>query len=273
MRPRSVPGSKHFGQRNVMKINDLSFWKWPYMAERGRETAKQASVLSWTVKNFLQSPDWPLSVPHAFSSFKLWWKGRVKPCFVTQEKSRQHSMQGGQHLSECFYWFLWLHKLKNVEAYHKNWKLLHTVLVVNFRFFTRECLYNSLFLSPLSLTVQFLFVLVNGALKSNERSLEYFGLSSRDLPRVGLYDVDLDKKWLMPKGQITKDAVRAFCQSFLDGELQVRRRCTCCLRSFTQVTEVVTNCHKIMYAHTCKQSAFLINWAIGYLFGVFQRVE
>lgn len=134
MRPRSVPGSKHFGQRNVMKINDLSFWKWPYMAERGRETAKQASVLSWTVKNFLQSPDWPLSVPHAFSSFKLWWKGRVKPCFVTQEKSRQHSMQGGQHLSECFYWFLWLHKLKNVEAYHKNWKLLHTVLVVNFRF-------------------------------------------------------------------------------------------------------------------------------------------
>lgn len=100
-------------------------------------------------------------------------------------------------------------------------------------------------------------MLVNGALKSNERSLEYFGLSSRDLPRVGLYDVDLDKKWLMPKGQITKDAVRAFCQSFLDGELQVRRRCTCCLRSFTQVTEVVTNCHKIMYAHTCKQTISL----------------
>lgn len=69
-------------------------------------------------------------------------------------------------------------------------------------------------------TGKFLFVLVNGALKSNERSLEYFGLSSRNLPRVGLYDVDLDKKWLMPKGPITKDAVRAFCQSFLDGELQ-----------------------------------------------------
>ncbi|XP_041959093.1 endoplasmic reticulum resident protein 27 [Alosa sapidissima] len=67
---------------------------------------------------------------------------------------------------------------------------------------------------------KFLFVLVNGAVKGNERSLGYFGLTSRDLPRLGLYDSDLDKKWLMPKGDITKDAVRAFCQSFLDGELQ-----------------------------------------------------
>ena len=60
-------------------------------------------------------------------------------------------------------------------------------------------------------------------MKGNARSLEYFGLVSRDLPRVGLYDSDLDKKWLMPKGKITKDGVRAFCQSFLDGKLQVRR--------------------------------------------------
>ncbi|XP_012694286.2 endoplasmic reticulum resident protein 27 [Clupea harengus] len=67
---------------------------------------------------------------------------------------------------------------------------------------------------------KFLFVLVNGAVKGNARSLEYFGLVSRDLPRVGLYDSDLDKKWLMPKGKITKDGVRAFCQSFLDGKLQ-----------------------------------------------------
>lgn len=69
-------------------------------------------------------------------------------------------------------------------------------------------------------TGKLLFVLVNGAIKDNARSLGYFGLKSRDLPRVGLYDGDLDKRWLMSKGDITKDNVRAFCQSFLDGELQ-----------------------------------------------------
>ncbi|XP_063050732.1 endoplasmic reticulum resident protein 27 [Engraulis encrasicolus] len=67
---------------------------------------------------------------------------------------------------------------------------------------------------------KFLFVLVNGAVKGNAKSLGYFGLTPRDLPRVGLYDSDLDKKWLMGKGDVTKDSVRLFCQSFLDGELQ-----------------------------------------------------
>ncbi|KAL2087260.1 hypothetical protein ACEWY4_018319 [Coilia grayii] len=67
---------------------------------------------------------------------------------------------------------------------------------------------------------KFLFVLVNGAVKGNAKSLGYFGLTSRDLPRIGLYDSDLDKKWLMAKGEITKDSVRTFCKTFLDGELQ-----------------------------------------------------
>lgn len=67
-----------------------------------------------------------------------------------------------------------------------------------------------------------LFVLVNGKEKSNTRVLEYFGLKSSDLPRIGIYDGTLDKKWLMPAGDITNERVQNFCDSFLDGELQVR---------------------------------------------------
>ncbi|XP_073809570.1 endoplasmic reticulum resident protein 27 isoform X2 [Danio rerio] len=68
-----------------------------------------------------------------------------------------------------------------------------------------------------------LFILVNGADKSNSRVLEYFSLKSADLPRVGLYDVTLDQKWLMASGEITTERVQNFCDSFLDGELQKQR--------------------------------------------------
>ncbi|XP_055014581.1 endoplasmic reticulum resident protein 27 [Boleophthalmus pectinirostris] len=69
-------------------------------------------------------------------------------------------------------------------------------------------------------TGKFLFVLINGALKSNSRSLGYFGLKSKDLPRVGIYDGNSDMKWLLPEGDITVERVRDFCQSFLRGELK-----------------------------------------------------
>ncbi|XP_064181214.1 endoplasmic reticulum resident protein 27 [Anguilla rostrata] len=69
-------------------------------------------------------------------------------------------------------------------------------------------------------TGQFLFVLVNGALKSNARSLGYFGLKSRDLPKVGIYDGNSDRKWLLPPGEISTERVREFCESFLNGTLQ-----------------------------------------------------
>ncbi|CAB1344550.1 unnamed protein product [Coregonus sp. 'balchen'] len=49
-----------------------------------------------------------------------------------------------------------------------------------------------------------LFVLVHGV-KSNEKSLGYFGLTSRDLPRVGIYDGGSDMKWLMPEGEISTE--------------------------------------------------------------------
>lgn len=49
---------------------------------------------------------------------------------------------------------------------------------------------------------QFLFVLVN-RVKSNEKSLSYFSLMSRDLCRVGIYDGVSDMKWLMPEGEIS----------------------------------------------------------------------
>lgn len=69
-------------------------------------------------------------------------------------------------------------------------------------------------------TGKFLFVLINGAVKSNSRSLGYFGLKSKDLPRVGIYDGNSDMKWLLPEGDITTERVRDFCQSFLQGELK-----------------------------------------------------
>ncbi|KAI1886761.1 hypothetical protein AGOR_G00199130 [Albula goreensis] len=69
-------------------------------------------------------------------------------------------------------------------------------------------------------TGKFLFVLVNGALQSNARSMGYFGLKSHDLPRVGIYDGDADRKWLMPPGKISTERVREFCDSFLKGTLQ-----------------------------------------------------
>ncbi|AWP05729.1 putative endoplasmic reticulum resident protein 27 [Scophthalmus maximus] len=69
-------------------------------------------------------------------------------------------------------------------------------------------------------TGKFLFVLINGAVKSNSRSLAYFGIKSQDLPRVGIYDGDSDMKWLLPAGEISTERVREFCQSFLGGELK-----------------------------------------------------
>uniref|UniRef100_A0A3B4TIK7 Endoplasmic reticulum protein 27 n=2 Tax=Seriola dumerili TaxID=41447 RepID=A0A3B4TIK7_SERDU len=69
-------------------------------------------------------------------------------------------------------------------------------------------------------TGKFLFVLINGAVKSNSRSLGYFGIKSQDLPRVGIYAGDSDMKWLLPAGEISTERVREFCQSFLRGELK-----------------------------------------------------
>ncbi|KAF7213090.1 endoplasmic reticulum resident protein 27 [Nothobranchius furzeri] len=69
-------------------------------------------------------------------------------------------------------------------------------------------------------TGKLLFVLINGAVKSNFKSLNYFGLKSKDLPRVGIYDGDSDMKWLLPDGDISTERVREFCQSFLKGELK-----------------------------------------------------
>ncbi|XP_067355393.1 endoplasmic reticulum resident protein 27 isoform X2 [Channa argus] len=69
-------------------------------------------------------------------------------------------------------------------------------------------------------TGKLLFVLINGAEKSNSRSLDYFGLKSKNLPRVGIYDGDSDRKWLLPEGEISTDRVQEFCQSFLRGELK-----------------------------------------------------
>ncbi|XP_034544316.1 endoplasmic reticulum resident protein 27 [Notolabrus celidotus] len=69
-------------------------------------------------------------------------------------------------------------------------------------------------------TGKFLFVVINGAVKSNSRSLGYFGLKSKDLPRVGIYDADTDMKWLLPEGEISNERVREFCHSFLKGELK-----------------------------------------------------
>ncbi|KAM6940579.1 endoplasmic reticulum resident protein 27 [Xenentodon cancila] len=70
-------------------------------------------------------------------------------------------------------------------------------------------------------TGKFLFVLINGAVKSNLKSLNYFGLNPNDIPRVGIYDGESDMKWLLPEGQISTERVREFCQSFLRGELKL----------------------------------------------------
>lgn len=70
--------------------------------------------------------------------------------------------------------------------------------------------------------MQMLFVLVNGREKSNARVLEYFNLRTRDLPRIAIYDADSDRKWIMPKGEISAERVQNFCDSYLTGDLQVR---------------------------------------------------
>ncbi|XP_069053296.1 endoplasmic reticulum resident protein 27 [Lepisosteus oculatus] len=67
---------------------------------------------------------------------------------------------------------------------------------------------------------QLLFVLIDGAVSSNRRSLEYFGLKSHDLPAVGLYDTQTDRKWLMQAQEVTTEHVQEFCYSYLRGDLQ-----------------------------------------------------
>ncbi|CAL8352505.1 unnamed protein product [Boreogadus saida] len=73
-------------------------------------------------------------------------------------------------------------------------------------------------------TGKLLFVLINGALKSNLRSLGYFGLASGDLPRVGIYDGGSDMKWLLPQGPVSSERVRSFCHAFLKGELKAEKQ-------------------------------------------------
>ncbi|KAB5584512.1 hypothetical protein PHYPO_G00108410 [Pangasianodon hypophthalmus] len=65
-----------------------------------------------------------------------------------------------------------------------------------------------------------LFVQINGKDQANARALDYFNLKSGDLPRVGLYDAESDKSWLMGPGEISTERVQNFCDSFLSGELQ-----------------------------------------------------
>lgn len=67
-----------------------------------------------------------------------------------------------------------------------------------------------------------LFVLINGKDQANARALGYFNLKSGDLPRLGLYDAESDKTFLMGPGEISADRVQEFCDSFLSGELQVQ---------------------------------------------------
>ncbi|XP_066519729.1 endoplasmic reticulum resident protein 27 [Hoplias malabaricus] len=69
-------------------------------------------------------------------------------------------------------------------------------------------------------TGKMLFVLIDGKEKANARALGYFNLKPSDLPRVGIYDRDSDKTWLLPPGQISTERVQNFCDSFLSGELQ-----------------------------------------------------
>ncbi|TRY66688.1 hypothetical protein DNTS_011620 [Danionella cerebrum] len=52
-----------------------------------------------------------------------------------------------------------------------------------------------------------------------ENAKKYAG-KQRDLPRIGIYDVTLDRKWLMAPGEISTERVQNFCNAFLDGELQ-----------------------------------------------------
>ncbi|CAL8332248.1 unnamed protein product [Lota lota] len=73
-------------------------------------------------------------------------------------------------------------------------------------------------------TGKLLFVLINGAAKSNLRSLGYFGLKSGDLPRVGIYNGQSDMKWLMPQGAVSSERVRSFCHAFLKGELKEEKQ-------------------------------------------------
>ncbi|XP_070844114.1 endoplasmic reticulum resident protein 27 [Chaetodon trifascialis] len=73
-------------------------------------------------------------------------------------------------------------------------------------------------------TGKFLFVLINGAVKSNSRAMGFFGLKSEDLPRVGIYDSFSDGKWLLPEGEISTERVRDFCQSFLRGDLKEEKQ-------------------------------------------------
>ncbi|KAM9769788.1 endoplasmic reticulum resident protein 27 [Menidia menidia] len=69
-------------------------------------------------------------------------------------------------------------------------------------------------------TGKLLFVLINGAVKSNSKALDYFGLKSKELPRIGIYDGDSDMKWLLPEGEITTERVQEFSESFLRGDLK-----------------------------------------------------
>ncbi|XP_028672833.1 endoplasmic reticulum resident protein 27 [Erpetoichthys calabaricus] len=60
-----------------------------------------------------------------------------------------------------------------------------------------------------------LFILVDATLTSNAQVLSYFGLQSKDLPAVGLYNTIKDKKWLMPAGEINRERVQEFCNKVL----------------------------------------------------------
>ncbi|XP_010864603.2 endoplasmic reticulum resident protein 27 [Esox lucius] len=95
----------------------------------------------------------------------------------------------------------------------------HLLLFINRGSADYESLKDKLAALAQEFVGKFLFVLIHGV-KSNEKSLGYFGLTLRDLPRIGIYDSNSDMKWLMPEGEISTERVREFCQSFLEGDLK-----------------------------------------------------
>ncbi|KAL8221769.1 UNVERIFIED_CONTAM: hypothetical protein K2H54_074468 [Gekko kuhli] len=63
--------------------------------------------------------------------------------------------------------------------------------------------------------VYILFILVDSHAKGNDRVMSYFHLKKFQLPAVALYHTPDEEQDVLPLGEVSLEAVKDFCNSFL----------------------------------------------------------
>lgn len=79
--------------------------------------------------------------------------------------------------------------------------------------------------SPCPFSPKILFIFIDSDHSDNQRILEFFGLKREECPAVRLITLEEEMTKYKPESaELTAEAIRTFCQRFLEGKIKVRAR-------------------------------------------------